>query len=1177
MRNFKKVLCIILSLAMLTGIVSLVSYAEFGKNDVTSTFTFTTMSDPHYYPASLTGNNCKAYQDYCNTGTKLYSQSEAIVRTCIETIVQRNPGLKYVLIPGDLTKDSEYRAHIDFAKLLLEYEEKYGIEFIVTTGNHDINSPKATTFENGKEEKARAITADEFRQVYAELGYDLAYEEYADYYSKTYPGKSNDVRNKLSYVVDLDNNYRLIVIDSCVYSFGETFEKAHTEGEITEETMQWIKAIADDSKASGKTPMVMVHHGLAAHMETEPTITQAFPLNDYLPVAEEFASWGIHYAFTGHLHTEDIACVINDDGEALYDCETPSVTGYPCTYREMTIKTYEDGESEMSFESVDFDDKAKMTFDGITYDNNTYKYKAFDICFGGNMSEDGKADMRTFLPTMASGFLKGLLEDIQKAGSITEFLKTMNLDLEAIIGGFLQPYIGEGIAVGGYNIFSVDNIMWFIDDLLGQVYDLYIKDPENLYSLIDELVAELCTLKVSEVPCTKFIDTFGFGDKNKGGTLDLLVLDVVAYWYTGNEDSSDDKFLQDVLKNLENGSLLEVIFDKVVDLLLHDVVEDALLSKLEIRLDKLLNDDVIGKKLGEGINYLVDKVLRGDTTYMNLVNTIFELEILPYKDLYDILDQLLLSRYLTPSQFEGTGTFAAYVITDFSSDENPKFMGDNNVTYSTRKVEVPVSRENYRLPTMVSVTFGEDTQTSAYINWFSKSTVDGDIEIYKADKEPSFTGIATEKADFGIKVESEKVIRSFPGIDIGVLGFLTYEFPMNRHTVTLTNLTPGETYYYRIGDAERGWWSETGKLTTADGSDNVTFFHMTDPQSQSQAQYERSWAKITEIAFDLYPDASFIMNTGDLADHGDNTKQWQWMFDTASSELMSTFMMPAAGNHEEHGSFAISNNFVIANAPEQDTLTGVYYSFDYNNIHVAVLNTNDLDENEALTAKQIKWLQEDMENSKAQWKFVALHKAPYSQGSHYKDDDVCQIREQLQNLMPALGVDMVFQGHDHVYMRTGSLVNNSLTAYDRTYLKHDGAVYRAQINPDGTTYVISGTSGVKTYITNDDSATDKYFPRGEKLFAVDAPMFSAIEIEDGVLYFTAYAVGENGAEVVDRIAIQKNTTQGEVVEGYTEPEPETPEEKSELLKTLQTILEIALKVLKVMMNICKMYFIKPVA
>ena len=58
--------------------------------------------------------------------------------------------------------------------------------------------------------------------------------------------------------------------------------------------------------------------------------------------------------------------------------------------------------------------------------------------------------------------------------------------------------------------------------------------------------------------------------------------------------------------------------------------------------------------------------------------------------------------------------------------------------------------------------------------------------------------------------------------------------------------------------------------------------------------------------------------------------------------------MPATGNHEEKDDNATVNNFVLPNVPTQDTSSGVYYSYTYNNVHVAVLNTNDLGEDKAL-------------------------------------------------------------------------------------------------------------------------------------------------------------------------------------------------------------------------------------
>ena len=1158
MKALKKTLALVLSIMMVFSVCSVAISAQADFGEKKSELQFAVMSDPHYYPESLTGNNCQAWLDYCTMGSKLYRHSDAIVRTALDTMVARNPELKYVFVPGDLTKDSEYEAHTELAKIFLEYEERYGLEFLVINGNHDINSPRAESFVNGVKEQGRSITVEEFREVYADLGYDLAVSEYAN--------KGDNVPGQLSYAADLDDNYRLIVVDSCIYSFDEA-KSYKTEGMITDELMVWIKAMADEATDAGKVPMIMVHHGLSAHMEVEPSISFAFPLNDYMSKAEQFASWGIHYAFTGHLHTDDTSSVINDDGEVLYDIETTSITGYPNTYREITLTSYKSGESEIEVDSVDFDDAKAYTFDGVTYDKNSFKYKAFALCFGGLTSENGAPDCGEFLMGIVKSYLGGFVEDIKESGSIGEFLKTMNIDLEKLLGDLLSPYIGDGIGIGGYNIFSVENLMWFIDDLLGQVYDLYIADSDALYALLEDVISRLVNYQVSTVPCTKFIDTFGFGNPEKPGTLGDAVLSTLVYWTGGNEDISDDEFMQDTIRYFdEDPNAFKGFFDLIVDVLLHDLIEDSILAKLEIRVDKLLADDEISKRLGEGVNYLLSYVLRGDFTYMNLVNTVFELEILPWADLYDVLDKLLMEKYLTESQFESLGIFVAYVLNDFNTDVNPAYKGDYGVKYNSLPVEVPVTRENYRLPTMVSVTLGDEKNESAYISWFSKSTVGGDIEIYKADSEPEFTGRATE----GVEVKSETVTRSYPGIDLGFIGFITYEFPVNRHTVTLTGLEEGATYYYRVGDAEKGWWSETGKLRVADGSKDVTFLHVTDPQSQNERQYNRAWASVLENAFEKYPDTDFIINSGDLVDHGDNQKQWAWMFNTGADYLMDTYMMPASGNHEGMGTNATVNYFALPNVPEQDTASGVYYSFDYNNVHIAVLNTNNLAADESLSADQIEWLTEDMLKSDAQWKFVMLHKALYSQGSHYADDDVVAMRAQLGALMPELGIDMVFQGHDHVYMRTGSLVNNALTPYDKVYLNYGEDVYRAQVQPEGVTYVISGTAGVKTYIQNDVTLTDKYFPRGDKILSVDYPMYSAVRIVDGVLYFDAFEVTDEGSVKVDSIAIQKDTTQGDVNTEYVEPEAPEEEEKN---ATLNSFLDTLFKILKVLLNIFGMYIV----
>lgn len=1160
MKLSKKIISVFLAAIMMFSLfLPAIGYAAEYTGDpeeVVASLPFVSVSDIHYYPQSYTGDLCQAWQEFCATDSKEYEESEALVYSALDSIALKaeEEGYKYLLIPGDLTKDSEYQAHIELAEILENFEKETGIEVFVINGNHDINVYDACTFENGVMEDARCITQAEFREVYANLGYDHAISEY-----KASDGSYN---GGLSYAADLDENYRLITVDSCLYDPDEP-AKQQTNGMITEETMAWVQEMAADAIDEGKTPIVMIHHSITAHMKLEPSVTFAFCIDDYEWVGESFADAGIHYAFTGHQHTNDISSIVSDDGNVIYDCEVGSLTGFPNNIRECKITTFGDGESEMEYSMFDVDYAHEVTVNGTTYEK-PFSTASFAINFGGRYSDDGYADMEAFFMGIIKNYLLPYIDEISEAGGINEFLKSMNLDLEALLDGFLSPYIGDGVSVLGVNIFSTDNLMWFIEDLFTQIEELYIDDSDKLLELIEGVVHEIVNLQVSDVPCTKFIDTYHFGDASKGGTLGDFVLSAMYYWYSGNEDCSDDKFVLDVIRNFESGENVNLLIDTLLDIILNDLVDEAILSKLHINIGALFGtENPISEHIGCNVNYFVNDFLDGDTSYMNLVNIIFSFGILPYDSINDIIDSLM-EEYITESQIESLGNTFSYCIQDFVTDSNPQKLGDNNVTYSTPKVEPEVSTENFRLPTMVNVTLGADS-TSANISWFTKETVDGsDIEIYKAEDFEAFTGKATdlEKLAFDVTVTHKTETLSYPGIDIGIIGLFYYDFELNHYTASISGLEEGTTYYYRLGNEERGWWSDTGSITTQDGSDKVTFINVTDSQSQTKAQFERGWANVLETAFNMY-DVDLILHTGDNVDNPDNVWQWQWLFDTASDEIMNTYYMPASGNHEEFGENAIVNKFVISNLPEQDTTTGAYYSFDYNNIHFMVLNTNDLNENDALSDKQIEWLRANALASDAQWKIVAIHKAIYSNGSHYDDDDVCAMREQLSELMPQLDIDLVFQGHDHVYMRTYALDSNQVTDTQRVYLTYNGKKYATDVQPTGTSYVISGTSGVKTYLTKDASLTDELFPRAEAIIDVDTSMFSAVTVDGGVLYFDAYTVDGDTVTNIDSFAIQKDTQQGEYA---GDCEDVSAEEKnsssSSLLDLLNSFIAFVKKILK---------------
>lgn len=1102
----KKVLKIISVLLALALLVVSVPTSVFAQNTESGLAKIGVMTDLHYYAQENIDDKDKA-TEVCEKTICTSHLADAILMTALDFYkVQAEQGkLDYLLIPGDLTKDGDYTSHVKLAEILEAWEEETGVSVLVTNGNHDVNNHNAQVFENGKFVKgARYTTPEEFREIYAELGYDLAVEEFTP--------PSGEKAGALSYVAQLDNGYRVVVMDGGMYTADNTesgLDEKETGGQYSEAVFEWILEQVAESKQLGYSVIGMTHWNIVSHYhEKEVETFTDFCIEDCGYVSECLADAGMQYVFTGHLHIHDIAQHISDNGNIIYDIATSSVINFPNLLRLVTFDNTQSGVLTADVKSHAFDELKPLVYNGVTYEQPFSNY-----CFGINFVGDSAKGM---LMDLLGYYVDTYEAEIKEAGGLYNFLCDM-LGLEELIDGLL----GGGIGFAGITIIGTKNVMGLIKDLCDQLDAAYIEDPQVLMDIVSDLLDNLLNIQFSEVPCTKFIDKYGFGDATKGGTFGDFVSSVLAYMY-GNEGTfEDDPFMQDMIKRLETGEISEILLDKIIEYVLNDFLLGELFSTLELNLTSAFPFGTFGAGIVRTLDIILRVVLMGDMSFTNVIDKAFKLlgalGVLEQNSLNGLLEHLM-AEYLTTSQMETIDWELGSFVQAFCVDEAPS---DYDLTLAANTeggYEVIATADNLRLPSTVAVTFGEDAATTRNISWYTKKGVTGtDIEL-------SLDPADLTATPDGVKIETsvETVRRSYPGIDIGLAGLLTYEFDVNRHIVTIEGLEPGTTYYYRIGDASYGFWSDVATITTADNSDSFTFFHVSDSQGGSERHYDK-WSNVVDTAFEMYPDAAFFMHTGDHVDHGDNFKQWKWMFNSASEHLMSSVLMPTAGNHENHGEFALDDNFVLPNVPEQDTMTGVYYSFDYNNAHFIVLNSND-DEDNGISAEQIEWMKADAAASDAQWKFVMLHKAPYSNGSHYDDGDVVELRKVLSKLMPELGIDMVLQGHDHVYLRTDAMNNNEVVEVYEMSVDNNGKTYTAKVNPDGTIYAINGCSGVKYYQTKDPADTDELFPRAEAIVDATYPVFAAIRIEGNSLYFDSYGVSESGADCIDSFAIVKDSS-----------------------------------------------------
>jgi hypothetical protein len=75
------------------------------------------------------------------SSTRIFNENYFAFIAALDDIAKRK--IKYVALPGDYTDDGQPIHVKGLSKILIAYQEKYGIEFFITTGNHDPVGPFA--------------------------------------------------------------------------------------------------------------------------------------------------------------------------------------------------------------------------------------------------------------------------------------------------------------------------------------------------------------------------------------------------------------------------------------------------------------------------------------------------------------------------------------------------------------------------------------------------------------------------------------------------------------------------------------------------------------------------------------------------------------------------------------------------------------------------------------------------------------------------------------------------------------------------------------------------------------------------------------------------------------------------------------------------------------------------
>ncbi len=301
-----------------------------------------------------------------------------------------------------------------------------------------------------------------------------------------------------------------------------------------------------------------------------------------------------------------------------------------------------------------------------------------------------------------------------------------------------------------------------------------------------------------------------------------------------------------------------------------------------------------------------------------------------------------------------------------------------------------------------------------------------------------------------------------------------------HHMFTLTDLRPDSDYRYRI-DGDGFDSGERTFHTLPVAPREYRFLAVGDVRTHPD-----DWRRVAQRMHENEPEALFVVGTGDYPSDGRQYDQWiTQFFDPGRDMLARLPIWPAIGNHERTRQYVSapppdavieeeeSHYFSLFELPGNER----WYRVDYQYLTLLVIDSNSKMEP---GHEQYEWVREQLRSPRKRFTLAAFHHDPITSGPHgrrledgtFREWPVDQARRFLMPLFEMYGVDLVLNGHDHLYERS-------------------------QVN--GVYYVVTGGGGAPLYAINESE-------NPHQQVAVSAHHYSAIDMAPASLTLTAIGV-----------------------------------------------------------------------
>ena len=271
--------------------------------------------------------------------------------------------------------------------------------------------------------------------------------------------------------------------------------------------------------------------------------------------------------------------------------------------------------------------------------------------------------------------------------------------------------------------------------------------------------------------------------------------------------------------------------------------------------------------------------------------------------------------------------------------------------------------------------------------------------------------------EFAVATQGPYFVENSVRIDATTTAFESDLGTYHLHSAKMAALAPATKYAYRVGDGTN--WSEWFHFTTAsDKPAPFTFIYFGDAQNDIRSM----WSRIIREAHSDAPKAAFMLHAGDLINQAQRDAEWGEWFGGGHwlNAMMPSIATP--GNHEYHKTTVEGSNDEIRtlskhwrptfafpeNGPEG--LKESVYWLDFQGVRFISLNSNEQQEIQAA------WLKQVLASNPNRWTIVTFHHPMYSSA---QGRDNVGLRKLWKPILDQYQVDLVLQGHDHSYARSG--------------------------------------------------------------------------------------------------------------------------------------------------------------